>query len=238
MKYLLAILGWAVALTANAGTVFTSYDDYYQTQQSVFAGNALAKSSDSYSIQGEHGLCGEEDACQDYKGKLGQKKIKITISQTQGAFQINGRSLAYRKSCVLEGAQNASEEIPLYGVSVYSSRKVKNRPDMVCIEGYYMGSGRFRNTQIFLVVNPFGPKDQIQFLHLPSLHSSCMAIQQAPNGSISYPRNSYIPAGDAEHSTGLLMKYFALKNGVSRSLNREIRLRFIEVGNPFKFSVE
>jgi hypothetical protein len=238
MKYLLVLLGWAAALTANAGTVFTSYDDYYQQQQGVFSGKALEEPSEEYSMQGEHGMCGEEDACQDYNGKIGSKKIKITVSLTNGAFQLNGRSFVYRNARTLDDIKATAAEIPLHGVSVYVAPKIKRRPDMICIDGYYMGSGKFRNTQIFLVVNPFGPRNQIQFLHLPSLHSSCMAIQQESDGSISYPSNSYIPAGDAEHSTGLLMKYFALKKSVSRPLNREVRLRFIEVGNPFKFSVE
>lgn len=238
MKYLLALFGSFVFLTAHADQVFTGYEDYYRQLHGIFSGKALEDPNEGYSIQGEHGLCGEEDACQDYHGRLGSKKIKITVSLTQGAFQINGRRFNYRNARVFDGMQNASEEIPLHGVSAYITPKVKNCPDMVCIEGYYMGSGRFRNTEVFLVINPFGPRNQIQFLHLPRLHSSCMAVRQEPDGSVSYPSNSYTPDGGAKKSTGLLMKYFAIKSGTIRSLNRETRFRFVEVGNPFKFSIE
>lgn len=235
MKYLLVFFYLSISLTAHAGNVFTSYEDYYQKQHGVLFVKALEESDGGYSIKGEHGLCGEEDACQDINGNIGQKKIKITVSLTQGAFQINGRRFNYADSRMLSGVRNTSERIPLYGASAYIAKKVKNSPDMVCIEGYYAGSGRFRNTEVFLVINPLGVMNKIQFLHLPGLHSSCVAVRQEPDGFISYPINSYIPDGDSKHSTGLLIKYFVLKNGAPQSLNREIRLRFIKAGDPFKF---
>lgn len=238
MKYLLAVFGFFSLSTAHAGKVFTSYEDYYQQQHGIFLGKVLKESNEGYSIQSAHGLCGEDDMCKDHNGNLGSKKIKITVSQTKGAFQIKDRSFYYRDARVLDGAQNPPEESPLYGVSAYIARKNKNRPDIICIEGYYMGSGRFRNTEVFLVINPLGSRNKTQFLHLPGLHLSCMAVLQEPDGSISYPSNSYVLDDKTGQSTGLSMKYFSVKNGVPRSLSRETRLRFIEAGNPFKFSIE
>ena len=238
MKYLLGLFGYFLIQTTHASQVYTSYEDYYRQVHGVIFTKSLEESDGYYSIQGEHGLCGEEDACQDYLWKIGKKNIRITISIKSGGFQINGRNFSYQYAKELNGVQNSSEEIPLYGISVYTYAKSRNIPSMVCIDGYYKGSGRFKKKEVFLVTNPLGSKKHTKFFHLPNLHSSCLAIIKDKNKLVSYPNNNYIPHGDPDKSTGLLLEYFAIKNGASRSSNRETQLRFIEVGNPFRFSVQ
>ena len=236
MRYILGFVGFFMVVGARAGQVFTNYEDYYQQlSETVFSAEPLEKTNDAYSFEGEHGLCGEEDACQDYHGKIGSRKITISISLANGGFKINDRRFDYQSARKLLGSERIENDAPLHVDAVYVAKKIKNRPDLACIEGRYAGTAaKYNKVEVFLIVNPLGAQATTQFAHLPSLLASCLAIRQRPDGSVIYPINSYIPDNLADGSAGFLLRYVKL-NGESI---HESKIRFVERGNPFKFSVE
>ena len=236
MRYVFASIFCILSASALADITYDSFNAYYSQLKGGIFSNALEEPADKYAIEGEHGMCGEDDACQDRFGKLGSKNVKLTFSSTKGVFEFNGRHFRFGDARQLGAENNSSSEIPLYGVSAYLAKKEKKHPDMACIEGYYMGSGRFKVSEIFLILNPLGPEKQTEFYRLPGLHSSCLAIRENSEHSIIYPSNSYFPQGDENKSTELIMSWQFIENGATHSLGRETKLRFIEPGNPFKFS--
>lgn len=236
MRYMLAFIGFFIFVVARADQVFASYEDYYrQLGKTVFSAKTLKKPDDAYSFRHEHGLCGEEDSCQDYHGKIGLRKITISISLTNGGFKINNHQFDYQSARRLLGSEKIENDALLYVDAVYVAKRIKNRPDMACIEGRYAGAAiKYNKVEVFLIVDPLGAQATTQVAHLPSLLTSCLAIRQWSDGSVIYPINSYIPGNLADGSTGLLLRYVKL-NG---ELIHESKIRFVERGNPFKFSVE
>jgi len=237
MRYIFSSLFFFLSSALHATTIFTSYETYYSQLNGGIFTKALEKSTEEYSMKDEHGMCGEDDSCQDQFGVLGSKKIRLTFSLTKGIFKINGWHFSYKNAKALDDVKNSSDEVSLHEISAYVAEKNNNHPDMVCIEGYYMGSKRFRLSEVFLIINPLDSKKKIQFFHLPNLHSSCLAIQGESKNSFSYPNNNYIPQDDIDQSTGLIIKWQTITNNTVHSSGRETKLRFIEIGNPFKFSI-
>jgi hypothetical protein len=236
MRCIFAFFCLFIFVVARADQDFANYEDYYrQLGRTVFSSEPLKKPNDAYSFKGEHGLCGEEDSCQDYHGKIGSRKIKISISLTNGGFKINNHRFDYRSARRLLGSEKIENDAPLHVDAVYVAKKIKNRPDMACIEGRYAGTAaKYNFVEVFLILNPLGSQTTTQVAHLPGLLASCLSIRQWSDGSVIYPINSYLPNNLADGSEGLMLRYFKL-NGES---THESRVRFVERGNPFRFSVE
>jgi hypothetical protein len=238
VRYLFALCLCIACSPARSERVFTSYDDYYnELSGPVFSGNPLDKPDESYSLKDEHGFCGEKDSCQDHRGKLGLRRIVVTTSLVGGGFRINGRQFDYESARLLSGAEKPSKDAPLYDVSVYVATGFEKRPAMICIQGRYMGSGRFRTMEVYVVSNPLGKRDRTRLFHLPHLHSSCLGIRQELDGSVSYPENSYITENG--RAVGLSMKRTSLnfnESSQSRPSGSEEVVRFSEPDDPFSFT--
>jgi hypothetical protein len=216
----------AVSADTYAAQTYDDYDAFYSAQPgAVFNKPVRRETGVVYSHPGD------ESAYIDLHASLAEKALRIQVAANH--IEVNGRVYKFARATTLPNEPVAN--IYPDNANVFISMRAGNRPALLCVEGHASGSGEAdRYQQIFLLVDPLGPKPT--FLHLPALLSSCRAIVATQSGQLAFPKNSYLLDKAQGDRIGLLVSYLTFEGGRFTPTSNEIRLRFASPENPFKFS--
>lgn len=220
----------AFAGRGQATQIYESYDAFYSAHPgSEFGEPIQAKPGFVYSYPGEESIHTWRQAT------LGGKAVSVELGEAH--ITVNGRIYRYASAVTFPGEHPSA--VDPQTAEVFLAARTDAHPAVLCMEGVSDGPGEAdRYTQIYLLVNPLGPKGKATFLHLPSLLSSCRAISTTKDGKLVFPRNSYLFDKAQESRVGLLVSYYTFEGRRFAPTLNEIRLRFTRPEIPFQFSIQ
>jgi hypothetical protein len=232
MKLTAILMGALTALSGSAhgAQAYDSYDEFYAAQPGAIFDTPIEQGADSvYSHPGEQGIYTQ------LRSTLDGKTISIDVAANR--MTVNGETYRFARATTFPG----EHAIDIYPAStkVFLAPKTSNRPSLLCVEGGGSGSGEAdRHKQIFLLLGPLAPN--ATWLHLPSLLSSCRAVVARKDGSVAFPKNSYLFDDAQESRIGLSVSYYAFEHHRFSSIPapKQLRLRFTDPEIPFQFSVQ
>jgi hypothetical protein len=216
----------AVSTGSYATEIYDSYDAFYSAQAGAVFNEPIKRDTGVV-----YSRAAEEGSYTVLHATLAGKAFRIHVAANH--ITVNGRAYTFAGATTLpnEPVGNIYPD----AVNVFISKRAGNRPALLCVDGHGSGSGEAdRYQQIFLLVDPLGPKPI--FLHLPALLSSCRAIVATKEGQLAFPKNSYLLDEAQGARTGLLVSYLTFEGGHFTPTGNAIRLRFASPENPFKFS--
>lgn len=214
---------------ARGSTIYSSYDEFYATQSSAAFGSPVVH--DASVLYSDRGGVVYSDFGVESNGRT------VRVEVAGNGITIGGRTYRFADATTFLG----EHPIEIYpgSADMFFAERTGRRPSALCVEGSGSGSGEAnRYRQIYLLINPWAPKKDVTFLHLPSLLSSCRAVLATNDGTFVFPKNSYLLDDFQASRIGLLMSYHAFEKKRFVPVLNDIRLRFVRPDVPFQFSVQ
>lgn len=221
----------AFASGAHATGTYESYDAFYAAQPGAVFGEPIppAEAGVVYSYPGTEGIHTWRRA------NLGRQAVSVELGEDH--ITVNGKIYRYANAVTFPGEHPSA--VDPQTANLFLASKANSHAAVLCMEGSSDGSGEAdRYTQIYLLINPLRSKAKATFLHLPSLLSSCRGVSMTKDGTLVFPRNSYLFDRAQESRVGLLVSYYTFQDQRFIPTRNEIWLRFDQPEIPFRFSVE
>jgi hypothetical protein len=106
------------------------------------------------------------------------------------------------------------------------------------MQGASNGSGEAdRHKQIYLLTDPLALGNKSDFLHLPSLLSSCLAVRGLADGRLIFPSNRYQFDDFGTSRVGLQLLYYTFKNQQFIPIKKKTQVEFANHEDPFEFFI-
>ncbi|WP_322014327.1 hypothetical protein [Paraburkholderia sp. J12] len=218
-----------VSTGCHAERRYSDYDVFYAGQP-----GALFKTPVNQDRSAVYANSGGGGIYTDVQATIGGKPVKIQVGSNY--LSINRKRYRFAQAAIFPG-EHVTELYP-NAADIFIAQRAGNVPPLLCLEGHGNGSGEAdRYQQVYLLVDPLGRKGRKpEFLHLPSLLSSCRAVLKTADDRIAFPKNDYLVDERQGTRVGLLVSYFTYEHGSFMPTNDTIRLRFVSPDNPFQFS--
>jgi hypothetical protein len=222
----IAVILSAVSMPSYAEKMYKDYESFYKDQPGALFNIPVNQGRTAvYANSGGDGIYASLQAT------IGGKPVNIKIASN--SLSINRKKYRFERAAIFPGERIT--EIYPDAADVFIAGRTRDRPPLLCLEGHGSGSGEAdRYEQIYLLIDPAGRKPE--FLHLPSLLSSCRAVLETADSRIAFPQNRYLVDEEQGTRVGLLVSYFTYERGSFTPTNTTIRIRFASPDNPFQFS--
>jgi hypothetical protein len=210
-------LALALALTSVAvqAQTFEGYDAYYASlPRPVFAQKGSIVLLSQWTNKGE--------LLQLWRGEKDGHDVRLAGL----TLKLDGRTLR------LDRAVAFPRETP---ATLSSSATLYLAGEWGCLEGSPQGASGSATRHTFVYLLNLGAKPGVVLL--PTLFASCLGVRRDAQGSLLFDEATYVNEPGAELPTGVKFHEFRLDGTKFTDTGREVRARFPELVNVYRFEV-